>query len=572
MEKYKYTNKQNKYQEYNNTIIQIRELINSNLDFKDMMNRLLICCSKAVECETAAISIRKDNNWIVNYVNGFPDDIIGKPINDTDLCRTLLSIKTNEPVFIKDTFNYIINTNKKYIFKFGIRSVIIIPLFYKSAIKGVVFLNYYDVQAFSEDLIEFVKTIAYLISKELENYELFEKARLEEELHNKTNTKYQFLLNFIDEGFCIIDMVYNSFGKPVDYKLMEVNPAFELQTGLKNATGRMISELVPKVEEFWLDIYSEVDRSGESLRFVMKSKALKRWYSVHAFKIDKSNSNVAVLFKDITAEEESRRKTEKFLKIQDEIYTNVSHELRTPLNVIFSANQLMDVYLNQDLIDKERLINYNKNIKQNCYRLAKLINNIVDLSKTNSGFLKPNLINKNIVEVVETIVESVKDYVKLKSIRIIFDTDVEDKIIACDPIMIERIILNLISNAVKFSNNNSKIYINIYDKKDRVEISVRDTGIGIDKEHMEGIFSRYYQADKSLARKAEGSGIGLSLVKSMVELHGGKISVDSEIGKGSTFKIELPVSTLDGTGSVEFTVNTDNKIEMLNVEFSDIYE
>lgn len=178
------------------------------------------------------------------------------------------------------------------------------------------------------------------------------------------------------------------------------------------------------------------------------------------------------------------------------------------------------------------------------------------------------------MEVLEEISQSVSEYIKSKGINIIFKTDIKEKYIACDVNKIERILLNLISNAVKFSNENSNIYINVLNKNDFIEISVKDTGIGISKNKLKNIFNIFYQADTSLSRNAEGSGIGLSLVKSFVDMHGGKISVDSKVGKGTIIKLELPSKTL-GENEVAITSDRrkfkDNKIEMINIEFSDIY-
>lgn len=261
------------------------------------------------------------------------------------------------------------------------------------------------------------------------------------------------------------------------------------------------------------------------------------------------------------------------LKMQDEIFANISHELKTPLNVIFSSNQLLEFYLKNDLLEDNR-DKFSKNvniIKQNCYRLTKLINNIVDLSKIESGFLKLNLYNENIVQVVEDTVQSVSEHIKGKGISIVFDTNTEEKIIACDPEKIERVILNLISNAIKFTNMDGRIFINILDKGDSVEIAVKDTGIGMDKKHLDNIFERFHQVDKSLSRNAEGSGIGLSLVKSIVELHSGKISVDSTPGEGTIFRIEFPARTVKNEKVIEQIKTMNNKIEMIKIEFSDIY-
>jgi len=282
---------------------------------------------------------------------------------------------------------------------------------------------------------------------------------------------------------------------------------------------------------------------------------------------------ITIIGIDITEEVKAKNEIEMSLKIQDEIYANVAHELKTPLNVIYSANQMMEIYLGKnsmcDNIDK--LYWYNNSIKQNCFRLIKLINNIVDLSKINSGVLKLNPTNVNIVKLIENIVYSVCDYVKSKELNIIFNTDIEEKIIACDYEKIERIMLNLISNAIKFSNVGDNIYVDFSVNGEYSEISIKDTGVGIEKANINYIFKRFYQEDKSLSRNTEGSGIGLSLVKSLVDMHDGEISVESEVGKGSTFIVKLPSIILEKTDDINEINFMNNKVNLLNIEFSDIY-
>lgn len=276
---------------------------------------------------------------------------------------------------------------------------------------------------------------------------------------------------------------------------------------------------------------------------------------------------------DITAEIRANKVMEKTLKTQEELLVNISHELKTPLNVISSTAQLLDMYYKNDSLEikMDALIKYINSIKLNSYRLSKLINNIIDTSKIEAGFFELNLSNNNIVEVIEEIVMSVTNFTEIKGLSIIFDTDIEEKIIACDPEKIERIILNLISNAIKFSNEGGEILVNIKDMDEWVEISVKDNGVGIEKEHLDMIFDRFKQVDKSLSRNTEGTGIGLSLVKSIAQLHGGKISVESEYGKGSKFIVVLPARSVTNPNTL-FNKNMKNKAESIEVEFSDVYK
>ena len=219
---------------------------------------------------------------------------------------------------------------------------------------------------------------------------------------------------------------------------------------------------------------------------------------------------------------------------------------------------------------KDSIIKYIDSMKLNSYRLSKLINNIVDISKIEAGFFKLNLSNNNIVEVVEEIVMSVTTLTESKGLNIIFDTDIEEKIIACDTEKIERIVLNLISNAIKFSDEGDEIFVDIKDKNEFVEISVKDNGIGIEDEYLDMIFDRFKQVDKSLSRNTEGTGVGLSLVKSIVELHGGSIYAESEFGKGSKFTVMLPSRKVLKENMI-YSSKMRSENESIRVELSDIY-
>ncbi|MCX7748778.1 MAG: PAS domain-containing sensor histidine kinase [Clostridia bacterium] len=260
-------------------------------------------------------------------------------------------------------------------------------------------------------------------------------------------------------------------------------------------------------------------------------------------------------------------------KLKTEFFTNLSHEFRTPLNVILGTIQLMDIYQKKgELLDKgNKISKYVHMMKQNCYRLVRLVNNLIDITRIDTGFLELQLRNHNIVSIVEQITLSVADFVENKGVSLEFDTDTEEKFIACDADKIERVILNLLSNAVKYTEKGGSIKVHLCDKGDTINISISDTGIGIPEDKKEVIFERFRQVNTSLTRECEGSGIGLCLVKSLVEMHKGKIRVNSSLGMGSEFIIELPAEKLPD----EFDSSVSNVekayVERIRVEFSDIY-
>ena len=163
------------------------------------------------------------------------------------------------------------------------------------------------------------------------------------------------------------------------------------------------------------------------------------------------------------------------------------------------------------------------------------------------------------------------DYTKNNKINLIFDTNVEELITYCDPDKIERVMLNLLSNAIKYTDDNGDIYVSLNKVNEDVVVSVKDSGVGIPNDKLELIFDRFGQANDILSRRCEGSGIGLSIVKSIVEMHGGKIEVFSEIGKGSEFVFNIPIKILEEENVILTCDNKDYHVEKCNIEFSDIY-
>ncbi|MGO5075244.1 ATP-binding protein [Clostridium sporogenes] len=280
-----------------------------------------------------------------------------------------------------------------------------------------------------------------------------------------------------------------------------------------------------------------------------------------------SKIQVEKLEQDVKKNIELLNESREYNKLITEFLSNISHELKTPLNVIFTAVQLLGFY--EKDVDYEKEDKYLKLIKQNCYRLMKLINNLLDTTKLDSGYLKLNLVNYNIISLIEEITLSVTSYAESKGINIIFDTNVEDKIIAVDPDKIERIILNLLSNSIKFTNLGGNIFVNIIDSGESVYIHVKDTGVGIPSDKLESIFERFFQVDKTLKKNKEGTGIGLHLVKSFVEMHKGEVTINSELGKGTEFIIKLPAIVCDENIKAKNVVYEAN-IERINMEFSDI--
>ncbi|MCU9811783.1 PAS domain-containing sensor histidine kinase [Paraclostridium sp. AKS81] len=295
----------------------------------------------------------------------------------------------------------------------------------------------------------------------------------------------------------------------------------------------------------------------------------EKWFWVRVVSLLDENGNVIkkiFVISDITQTKEGELELEK---LRMDFLANISHELRTPINLILSSLQVLNLKMN--LLDEELFRYFNKYLSivdQNGRRLLKLVNNLIDTTRLESGCFSYNPKNKDIISYVENICLSVSEFVKSNNLSIIFDTDTEEKLIAFDPDNMERIILNLISNAIKFNKPGGKIEVFI-SCKDDIEISVKDSGIGIPEDKIDKIFERFEQVKTNT--KKEGSGIGLNLVKSLIEMNNGSIKVESELEKGSKFTIILPNTLIKNSLSYSYEnsnyINNENQI---SVEFSDI--
>ncbi|ELU5585882.1 HAMP domain-containing histidine kinase [Clostridium perfringens] len=285
-----------------------------------------------------------------------------------------------------------------------------------------------------------------------------------------------------------------------------------------------------------------------------------------------------IVINDITKKNNALR-LNKYLKdkleeehIKGEFFTNICHELRTPINVISSALQLNNLNIenkNIKSIERNNLV-----IKQNCLRLIRTINNFIDANKISEGQIETNIMVLNVVEVVENILEASSEYINKKKINFIFDPDFEEIFIAIDSEFLERIILNLLSNSVKYGRKNGNIYVKIYFEGKDLVIMIENDGIAISYDEQKYIFDKFTKSNKALNRTQEGSGLGLYISKSLMKMQGGDLKVEIYEGYGNKFKLYFyDVDLFKETERTEHIVNNNyyNLKEKAEIEFSDIY-
>ncbi len=388
------------------------------------------------------------------------------------------------------------------------------------------------------------------------------------------------------EAICGENALKELLKQPVDLIILDVQMegmnGFELATLIKR---RKKTENIPIVFLTAMYTNEEFKKRGFQVGAVdyltkpIDEYQLINRINVYLNMIQKERTMNIVLEQKVNEQVKELRKAKEIAEELNEakstLIANISHELRTPLNILLSTTQLINMYLKEDSVVDVQKIQSKINMQtQNCYRLLRLVNNLIDITKIDVGYFELKLTCCNVIEIIEDITMSVVEYIEDKGINLIFDTDIEEQIMECDLDAIERIMLNLFSNAIKYTPKGGTIFVTVNGLGDFVQISVKDTGIGIPKDKVDLIFERFKQVDNLLTRQCEGSGIGLSLVRSLVEMHNGEISVNSDYEKGSEFIVRLPTNLKSEGDQIvghNSFIDGDSIMQRIHVEFSDIY-
>ena len=412
------------------------------------------------------------------------------------------------------------------------------------------------------------KKVVHSLLKEIKN--IVEYKNISIYLYDKDNEKFKFYLSENEKENKLTSDIH--INKDIENKLCSKeiikNKYEEIYNKLEKFKGEKENLEIRHIElanKLFVLVVITYDESENY--FSKKDSYLNEILSKIGYIVKQIENN-----SEIKCISEKKKELEDVIKLESmkvEFLSNMSHEFRTPINIILAITQLLNMH-NKSLSD-EKYKEYLNVLKQNSYRLLRLINNIMDITKVNSDSDQLNLVNCNIVSVLEEIVMSTVLYASEKKRNIIFDTDNEEIILACDEDKIERIMLNLISNAIKFSDCDTDIEVKINTNLDlnRVYISIKNYGSNIEFKDREKIFERFHRVDNSLNRKNEGCGIGLFLCRKFIEMHGGEIFLDN-IDNGTQFSFYLPINITEEKINNPI-IQKDSLIERCNIEFSDIY-
>ena len=398
------------------------------------------------------------------------------------------------------------------------------------------------------DLIELKNNLELLVKKRTDELEESYASLRKSEEH------YQTLFNSIDEGFCTIEVIFDHDNNPIDYRFLEINPAFEAQTGLFNAQGKLMGDLAPDHEVNWFEIYGKIALTGKSMHFIKEAKALNRWYDIHAFKVKKEEREVAILFNDITEykrvetelreyqntlEEKVSKRTKELARSNAELehFAYIaSHDLREPLRMITSFLQLLERRYKDRLDhDANEFIEY---AVDGAKRLNDMINDLLEYSKVTSK--EPILVPVNLEKVLDDALINLVIRIEEKSAIIEHDPL---PVVRGDENLLKMLLQNIIGNSIKYNDKKPpKIYISSKKEDNRYIIGIKDNGIGIKPEHLDRIFTIFQRLHAK--DEYEGTGIGLAISQKIVQQHHGEIWAESEYGKGTTFFFTLPIKTV----------------------------
>lgn len=580
-----------------------RERITTNIvsdlnyftELPQTLKAILIQLQKYTQIEAIGIRLEKDGDYPYFLYSGFPESFI---LHENSLCAKdqngirMLDIKSNcfalecmcgniirqrfdpkLPFFTNGGSFWSNNTTqllattseedrqartRNYCNSCDYESVALIPIKDGTQVIGLIQFNDKRINRFTPDLIEFFEIIGIHIGLAIKNNLLYSNL---EESHRKLQYErdriFKKSFDHMWEGMAYCQMIFDENNAPIDWIYLYVNESFGKITGLYHTQGMKVTELIGNIRKDHPDLflrYGKVASTGIADQFELFFKPLNMWLKISVFCPEKGY--FIALFDNISRQKENelqledlvRQRTVEYEKekknaemanrAKTEFLMNMSHELRTPLNAIMGFSEILKEKIigeinpeQDDVLDE---------IIQAGYYLSNLISDLIDLSRIETGKIQLEKTWVNLSQICEHAIQMIQNKIEMQNLNIKLVIPNHLSKIFIDERRIFQVILNLLSNAIKYTPSGGKIGIEITESPHSVQIKVWDTGIGIDQEDIPKLFQLFERLESKISKNIQGIGIGLNYSKKLVELHHGKIWVESELGKGSQFYVSLP--------------------------------
>lgn len=488
----------------------------------DLNIKITVCFFTVI----SLISVFLDNIYVFWIFSILLFSIILYVLRDFKLCKNnslnhlKLLVLTNLVLIVLDFLTY----------RLGLEIIILLNYIMKIWLYFLIYVWISDMlirkpyETLNQDIIDENRKLEILNKRIEESNNEFKEFK--KNLRDKEN----YFKNFLD-NVPMSMVILNSN----NYRIFTVNKRFMNEFNLKNKRDIINKNLfkilnIKNKEEFLITKKCEASFVDCGIEVFFELDILLN-----------SNDYLIISMKNVTELKYSEKIKDDLRKraleeqIKSDFLSSISHDLKTPINVIYSSVQVQEkFYSNQHI---EKVDYYNQVNKENCMTLMRLANNLIDSSKINYDYLKPNLKTYNIVTLIEDSIGMLAEYIKEKNLTYVFDTNEEEVYVKCDQEFVQRIILNLISNSIKHTREGG-IGVEIKAKKNKVLISFTDTGEGMDKEFLERAFLRYSKGNKK-GVKNKSTGIGLYVVKNLVELQNGTIKINSIKDTGTNIRLEF---------------------------------
>ena len=362
--------------------------------------------------------------------------------------------------------------------------------------------------------------------------------------------RYSSLIELMDQAFCVIDMLYDDQGNPVDFRYLEANPAFVKQSGLENAIGKTIRSFVPEHDQHWFDVYDQVVKTGQPMRYEDEAHAMERWFEIFAARLGGPGSTkLAVLFTDISerkrAEKQLRQLADDLSEMdrrKTEFLATLAHELRNPLAPIRNGLQIMQL-----AADKPATVARVRDVmERQVNQMVHLVNDLLDVARITRGQIELKLERADLKTIIASAVETSMPLIDTNQHQLQVTVTQQALPLDADPTRLAQVLGNLLNNAAKYTPAGGRIVLEARRDGQQAIIEVRDSGVGIPAESLATVFEMFTQVGQNMGRAQGGLGIGLSLVRRLAELHGGIVTVASPgAGLGSTFTVRLPLASAE---------------------------